>query len=232
MPQTDDDHPGDVRMFRALSSQVRTRLLELLRAEADLDAAALADRLDLHVNTVRTHLGVLEDAGLVTAEVEDRDRPGRPRRLYRATERAAPAEADHGYRFLAEVLASYLSATAPDPAAAAEEAGNAWGGHIVAKPPPFQQLNDDEAVTRLLAMLEEFGFAPQLDTDDPTRPRVRLLHCPFLDTAREHPEVVCSVHLGLMRGALAELGVNVRTEDLIPWAEPEACVAHLRVPDA
>jgi predicted ArsR family transcriptional regulator len=181
---------------------------------------------------VRTHLGVLEDAGLVVAEVEDRNRPGRPRLLYRATERGAPADDDHGYRFLAEVLASYISATAPDPAAAAEEAGSAWGSHVVAKPPPFQRLGSHEVVERLVAMLDEFGFAPQVDHDDPERPRVLLHRCPFLDTASAHPEVVCSVHLGLMRGALAELGADVRTEDLIPWAEPEVCVAHLRMPSS
>jgi predicted ArsR family transcriptional regulator len=230
MAQQGEERTDDVRVFRALSSQVRTRLLEVLRSDPRLDAAGLADRLQLHVNTVRTHLGVLEDAGLVVAEVEDRDRPGRPRRLYRATERAAPTQADSGYRFLAEVLASYLSATAPDPAAAAEEAGSAWGGHVVDKPPPFQRLDSGEAVQRLMAMLDEFGFAPQLDGTDAQQPRVLLHRCPFLDTARANPEVVCSVHLGLMRGALAELGVDVRTEDLIPWAEPEVCVAHLRMP--
>jgi predicted ArsR family transcriptional regulator len=231
MPQQ-DDRAEDVRVFRALSSRVRTRLLEVLRGEPGLDAAGLSERLDLHVNTVRTHLGVLEDAGLVVAEVEDRNRPGRPRLLYRATERGAPADDDHGYRFLAEVLASYISATAPDPAAAAEEAGSAWGSHVVPKPPPFQRLGSDEVVERLVAMLDEFGFAPQVDEDDPERPRVLLHRCPFLDTASAHPEVVCSVHLGLMRGALAELGADVRTEDLIPWAEPEVCVAHLRLPSS
>ena len=230
MPKQDHDRTEDVRVFRALSSQVRTRLLDVLRGEPGLDAAALADRLDLHVNTVRTHLGVLEDADLVVSEVEDRDRPGRPRRLYRATERGAPADDDHGYRFLAEVLASYISATAPDPAAAAEEAGSAWGSHVVPKPPPFRRLDNEEVLERLVAMLDEFGFAPQVDEDDPARPRVLLHRCPFLDTASAHPEVVCSVHLGLMRGALAELGADVRTEDLIPWAEPEVCVAHLRLP--
>jgi predicted ArsR family transcriptional regulator len=232
--EQDEPRSGDVRVFRALSSPVRSRLLDVLRAEPDLDAAGLAERLDLHVNTVRTHLGVLEEAGLVAVEVEARDRPGRPRQLYRATQRGAPDEADRGYRFLAEVLASYLSATAPDPAAAAEEAGTAWGSHVVATPPPFARLGDDEAVARLVAMLDELGFAPQLASvaDDPSRPRVLLHRCPFLDTAREHPDIVCSVHLGLMRGALTELGVDVRTEDLIPWAEPEVCVAHLRLPDA
>lgn len=219
-------------VHRALSSPVRSRLLELLRDEPDLDTAALADRLELHINTVRTHLNVLEEAGLVEAVVEERARPGRPRLLYRAVgddQHPAPAADDAGYRFLASILASYLGAAFEDTSAAAEQAGQAWGGFVVDKPAPFTKLDPGEAVDRLVAMLDEFGFAPELDDQDPDAPGIVLRRCPFLDVAREHQEVVCSIHLGLMRGALDELGVDVQARDLIPWAQPDACVAHLQV---
>lgn len=226
------DDARDRRVHRALASGVRTRMLEVLRGEPDLDVAALAERLDLHVNTVRTHLGVLEDAGLVAAVVEERDRPGRPRRLFRATpaaEAAPPLADDRGYRFLAGVLAGYLDATADDAAAAAEEAGAAWGRHVVESPAPFQRVAPTEAVDRLLELQREFGFEPRLLDTDTEQPRVLLRRCPFLDVAREHPDVVCSVHLGLLRGALAELEVDVTAQDLLPWARPDGCLASLRV---
>lgn len=219
----------DERMFRALSSGVRTRLLALLRAEPDLDAAGLAERLGLHVNTVRTHLGVLEEAGLVVSEEETRDRPGRPRRLYRASDVALPGAGDGGYRLLAEVLAGYLHVSAPEPAAAGEEAGRAWGAHAVSRPAPFTGGGADDALRRLTAMLDDLGFAPALDPEDGGRPRIVLGRCPFGDVARAHEDVVCAVHLGLMRGALAELGTDVEVVDLLPWVEPDRCVAHLQV---
>lgn len=224
---------SDARVHRALSSRARTRLLEVLREEPGLDAARLADRLDLHVNTVRAHLAVLEEADLVTAEAEEqRGRPGRPRILYRASDPPAAAGVadDRGYRFLAGVLASYLGAIAPDGAAAGEQAGAAWGRFVVDRPAPFSEVGPDEAVAELRDLLREFGFQPTLDTTDPHAPRLVLHRCPFLEVAREHQDVVCSVHLGLMRGALEALGVDVEVDDLIPWAEPDACVSHLRVP--
>lgn len=224
--------PPDVRIHRALASPVRVRLLEVLRSEPDLDAAAAAERLGLHVNTVRTHLGVLQDAGLVEPLVEERDRPGRPRLRYRVTGHAqdtTPLGDDRGYRFLAAVLASYLGASTIDTTRAAEQAGTAWGGYLVDKPAPFTEVAPAAALDRLVAMLAELGFAPQLDDRDPAAPRVLLRRCPFLDVAREHEDVVCSVHLGLMRGALAELGADIQAEGLIPWAEPDACVAHLQI---
>lgn len=223
---------AEQQVYRALASPVRNRLLEVLRDEADLDAATLAERLGLHVNTVRAHLNLLEDAGLVDAAAEDRDRPGRPRRLYRARADeppSAPGDEGGGYRFLAAILASYLNASGDDGSAAAEQAGRAWGGFVIDEPAPFSRLDPEEGMNRLVAMLEEVGFAPELVREDDASPRLLLRRCPFLEVAREHPEVVCAVHLGLMRGALDELGVDVQAQELIPWAQPDGCVAHLHL---
>lgn len=223
-----DERPSALRMHRALASPVRNRLLELLEREPDLDAPTLADRLALHVNTVRSHLGVLEEAGLVTPVPEARDRPGRPRLLYRVVPAGERPDADDdgAYRFLAEVLASYLDATSDDAAQAAERAGHAWGGFSIAEPPPFEALSTTGAFDRLVEMLDEMGFDPALEpVTDGARQRLALRRCPFLSVAKAHPDVVCSVHLGLMRGAIDRLGADVEVEDLVPWARPDACVS-------
>jgi predicted ArsR family transcriptional regulator len=46
------------------------------------------------------------------------------------------------------------------------------------------------------------------------------------DLARRYGEVVCAAHLGLVRGALEELGARVRA-DLVPWVEPTMCLVDL-----
>ena len=64
---------------RALAEPSRARILETLAAAGEpLDAAKLAERVGLHPNTVRWHLGVLADAGFVTSSPEPPTRPGRP----------------------------------------------------------------------------------------------------------------------------------------------------------
>lgn len=224
--------PSDDHVHRALASPVRRRLLERLRAsEQPVDVFGLAEGSGLHVNTVRGHLSVLEEAHLVASEAEQRDRVGRPRLVYRPTRRGTEelTPSEGGYRFLAGVLASYLSASAAAPRAAAEEAGTEWGRHLVEGPAPFQSFEPREAIDRVVEMLDEFGFAPQLEVTDESAPKVLLHRCPFLDVAREHQDVVCSVHLGLMRGALDELGVQVEAGDLRPFVEPDLCVADLQV---
>lgn len=221
---------GDVH--RALSSPVRRRLLERLQAVPDpQDVRVLADSLELHPTTVRSHLAILVDAGLAFARAEDRNRVGRPRLLYAATAAGTTTSttSGDGYRLLAGMLASYLSAAAGDSEAAGEDAGRAWGRHLVEGPAPFQTLQPTEAIERVMDLLDGFGFAPELDGADERAPTILLHRCPFLDVAREHQDVVCSLHLGLMRGALDELGVQVQARDLRPFVQPDLCVADLQV---
>src|SRR3989337_955761 len=67
-------------LHRALSDPSRLRILEVLEeAEAPLDARELGARVGLHFNTVRSHLRVLAEAGLVPSARERGPRPGRPR---------------------------------------------------------------------------------------------------------------------------------------------------------
>jgi predicted ArsR family transcriptional regulator len=53
-----------------------------------------------------------------------------------------------------------------------------------------------------------------------------LRRCPFYDLAEQHPEVVCSVHKGLVEGALDELGSDLDVE-LTPFVEPNVCLVAL-----
>ena len=215
-------------MHGALSSPARVRLLDLLRGSEDgRDVRSLAGAMDLHVNTVRAHLNVLADAGLVAVAPEDRDRPGRPRMLYRTTDAAARSVGDSSYRMLAEMLSGLVSTSVDDPAEAAIRAGEAWGRWMTDGPQPFRSVTDEDGVRRVVEMLDDLGFAPE-----PSDRTIDLRRCPFVDVARDHEQVVCSLHLGLIRGVLDELGVDVRATELRPLVEPDLCVAHLEVGSA
>ena len=91
---------------------------------------------------------------------------------------------------------------------------------------PFRRVDAASATQQLVETLDDFGFAPEAVTTG--RGRQVLLHrCPFRDTAEEHRDVVCAVHLGLMRGMLAELDAPVDAKRLDPFAAPNLCVTRL-----
>jgi predicted ArsR family transcriptional regulator len=52
---------------------------------------------------------------------------------------------------------------------------------------------------------------------------VRLTTCPLLEAAHRFPDVVCGVHLGIVRAALEEYGGDPTRSELLPFAEPGAC---------
>ena len=74
-------------------------------------------------------------------------------------------------------------------------------------------------------MLRRTGFAPEKGADG----LILLRHCPFGPLAREHTDVVCGAHLGLIQGTLDRVSPGSRAE-LIPFAEPGICVTRLSAP--
>ena len=135
------------------------------------------------------------------------------------------------YRLLAEMLTSLIVGTMPEPGSAAEEAGREWGAYLTEQPPPYQRLTDEEALAKLTAIMEELGFAPQVEADGGGKYRLCLRQCPFREVAEHHQDVICSLHLGLMRGALARTLAPVTADRLDPFVKPSLCVARLTARD-
>jgi predicted ArsR family transcriptional regulator len=233
--------PIDSRTHRVLAGVSRVAVLQALRAGAgSLDVQAIAEQVGLHTNTVRSHLDQLMDAGLVESAVQERTTPGRPRLLFRAT--ATPgAGAEGSYKVLAEVLASGIRDGEPAPGAVAAQAGRRWGqslerqGGASAEP-----LDSGRAIDRIVALLDDVGFAPRVSNATAARTLsgdpgdaaggatvIELHRCPFYDIAREHTDVVCAVHLGLIQGALDQMQAPPSTVRIEPFVRRDLCLVHM-----
>ncbi len=210
--------------------QSRALVLQLLRAAGSpLLVKEISDRTGLHPNTARFHLDGLVELGLATREPEPRPTPGRPSMTYQAAEGGGPA-GGRRYRLLAEMLTSLIAGTMPEPGKAAVAAGREWGAYLAEQPLPYQRPGAGEAIEKLAAIMEELGFAPQAVADGKQH-RLCLHQCPFREVAQRHQDVVCSLHLGLMEGALAQMRAPVTADQLEPFAEPSLCIAHLTARD-
>lgn len=200
---------------------------ELRAARSPLGAQAVAERVGVHVNTARFHLDALVEAGLAVRAAKTREARGRPSITYQAVAGSDAAGLRH-YRLLAEMLASLIAGMMAEPGKAAVQAGRAWGRHLTEGPLPFRRLDAGEAIAALTATLAEIGFAPQSVVKG-TRRQILLHDCPFREVAQDYQDVVCSLHLGLMQGALAQMKAPVTAQRLQPFAEPGLCIAHLAV---
>jgi len=204
----------------------RAQVLEVLReAGTSLSIGQIAERLGVHVNTVRFHLGTLVGTGQVERMATLGGLPGRPPQLFRAKEGMDPGGPRH-YRLLAELLAAGLAA-GPDPYRRAIQAGRDWGrGQASSVAGSAGSLEPGAAVEQLTAMLDDMGFAPQpIAAGDGTS--IALRHCPFLELAVDRAEVVCPIHLGLMQGAMQAWDSALIVDRLEAFVEPGLCLAHL-----
>lgn len=240
------------------SGTSRSQVLQTLRQSPEaLGIRELSERVGLHANTVRFHLEHLVEQRLVERSTIPSGGRGRPRSAYVAAAQPGAREDQRSYRLLAQILAGFVADTVDDPAQEARKVGASWGNHLTAEPASRAGGGDpatgsDEAVDNLMRLLDEVGFAPEMDRSadhhGPESPestgstgstgsadgahrsgpdRIRVHHCPFLEVATEHPEVVCSIHLGLMQGALAKMRAPVVIERLLPFAEPSQCIAEI-----
>ncbi len=188
----------------------------------------VADQLGVHPNTVRFHLDSLLGDGQVEQVEADRKGPGRPPLMFQAVRQMDRGGPRH-YRMLAEILAMGFAADA-DPTAKAVAAGRAWGHRAESEgesgPEPAAS-SAEEAIERLVDVLDDLGFAPEVRSSDEGQ-QVGLRHCPFLELAETPNNVVCPVHLGLMQGALETWSAPVTVDRLEPFVEPDLCLAHLK----
>jgi predicted ArsR family transcriptional regulator len=237
---------GPTARHRALAHPSRVQLFEMLQERPEgLGVTELAQRSGLHPNTVRVHLDKLTEAGMVAGEPVRRGGRGRPSIRYRAAE---PPEGDR-YRVLASMLVTALTTGDRDgPSLAAETAGRRWGQrHAAVSQAAVSQAAVSQAADVAQAgavsqagasgdamgprrsapeaatvVFDQLGFAPVRDGD-----RIVLHECPYRDLAAQHPDVICGLHLGLLRGVLDGHGVAGDDAWLDPFVTPTRCVAGL-----
>ncbi len=209
------------------------RRLEVLRvlkeSPTPLTIQEIAEQLTVHVNTVRFHLDTLVANGQVERiEGSRRTTTGRPPLAFRPAAGMDPT-GPRSYRLLAELLVRGMAAD-PDARVRAVESGRDWGRTQCTAERSRARKSAAGAVVELVEMLDEIGFEPELLDGRPRRGRpaqVAVRNCPFLELTADGSDLVCSIHLGLMLGALEAWQAPVTVSDLEPFAESGLCRVRL-----
>lgn len=212
------------RVQRSGLGPARADVLDHLRhAEQAEPLAAIAEAVQLSPSTTRFHLDALVRDGLVVRATDKPSGAGRPRALYRAGTVPVPdATEAAAYQGLAGALVRQLVSVA-DAAEHAEAAGFAWGSELAA------ERGDLQGVDRIVDLLGELTYRPAVVGNPPEA--IEMRPCPFKDLLAIDAAVVCRLHLGLMRGLVAD-DPEVRVAELEPWVTPTTCIARLERHDA
>ena len=208
----------------------RTHIIRLLRdAKEALTVDQVAQKVGLPTSAVRYHLESLADAGLASREAQARTTPGRPKVAYRGVLPNQTHEREQGFRLLAETIAVAIASSNANAGEWMYRVGREWGRQLMGRAATDSPLDDEAIVTRLVDKLDALWFAPELVDGDP--PKLVLYNCPFLDSTRRYPQVICQLHAGMINGALEEMSSNYRLTHLTIQAG-HRCDGHLAHPPA
>ena len=188
-------------LLKALGDNTRYAIyLELARSPLPLSTAEVGEALDLHVNTVRPHLERMREVGLLEVRSEATGGVGRPHHLYSLAADAPSLGLEPSpFPVLARMLLEAAAAADLEPGDlvdAGAEQGRSDGRQWQAGADPFEALVAEQA---------RLGFDPEV-VDGDEGAVMAFAHCPFRSLAEEHPDLVCSLHCGLVHGLLDELG--------------------------
>lgn len=230
---TDDTTGAPVRLdvLKALGDNTRYALyVQLVRSPRPLSTAELAERLDLHVNTVRPHLERMRDVGLLDLEIDARGGVGRPQHRYSV---AATAPSLGIEPPVVPMLASMVMRLAERLGASGDDA--AAVGHGQGRADARRYDDAPSSIEALVAELDRWGFDPLVTEgagdDDAV---VGFGHCPFQTFAESNPEIVCSLHRGLVEGFVDTMG-DARVEEFCTLVDRTPCqvaisARHVAVP--
>lgn len=199
--------PADLRLeARALGDATRYRLFRyIVEAAGPVGVDELTAHVRLNHNAVRQHLAMLKEVGLVTEETEQRDRPGRPRLLYRQHPEVAERWGAPGsYAWLAGLLSAAIRRR-QHPRQAGRQDGHRRAAEISGPGDPADLMELE---------LSRRGFRP-VRAEPGRRVEFTLGRCPFAEVAAADPGTVCQLHLGLAEGLTEGLG-QLRVEQLTP----------------
>lgn len=211
---------------RTLSTERRLILTLIRRKKMPVRVQAVANELRLHENTVREHLdGLVLSHHARRISIPSIGR-GRPSYGYEAlNDFISQVEPEaREYASLAMVLAKQLALTKGNTKANAVSAGEEWA-KVFRSSEIHSSLRPLQVRKRLIEVLTSLGFSPK---SHPRKNLIRLETCPLLAAAREEPDVICSVHLGLIRGLVAQSGMKAGDVKLTQFAERGSC--HLTLP--
>ena len=191
-------------LFKTLGDNTRYAIfLELAHAAKPLTTAEIADTIDLHPNTVRPHLERMRDTGLIDVEVGGRGEIGRPQHRYSL---AADAPSLGLEPPVMPVLARMVLSMAERLGAGPDDAESV--GATEGRSRALAYRASPSTLEAIVSDLDLLGFDPVVsDTDDdPDAALIAFANCPFGDLATAHPDLVCSLHRGLVAGFVDEMG--------------------------
>lgn len=180
----------------------RQKILELMKSRGELTVEQLSEALQLTTVTIRHHLDVLRDEGLIDEPVvRHRTSPGRPQYAYKLTDKAADYF-PKAYDSLANNLIAWIKQGSSQ-----DQVNAAFDGvakrFLADAPRPIPGESIENRMARAVEYLNGKGYVAHWEQTDEGY-WLHTRNCPFLAVAGSHEEL-CGVDFVMMTHLLGEI---------------------------
>ncbi len=172
----------------------------------------------VHRTVARSHLEKLARAGLVVMGTRRNPRGGRPAKVYSPSSARLDVQLPpRRYEALSVLLVRLAAGLDGRSASLAADVGYQYGREVaagLADGRPASGGGPD--LEGIAAYLRGTGCGPLITVRDDRAVVVEVSNCLYLEVARDHPEVVCSLCGGVLRGLLGvEPAAHRRTASIV-----------------
>ncbi|MEN2740564.1 helix-turn-helix domain-containing protein [Microbacterium sp. X-17] len=193
--------PRRAHDFRGLTQPTRIRLLRAVQRVPGRRAGELASECGIPLNTVRDHLRVLEDEGLIRGETVQVGSRGRPPIVFHPVRESSTNAAASARVAGAEVRGRMLRAVTRTDA-------------------PELEADAVHQLDVLYEHLDDAGLDPHVDEDALS---FELAPCRYHDMIDEDRALICGVHANLVADVLQHTRGPLRLDRLEPFVTAHQC---------
>lgn len=187
----------------------RAVYIAIRESTGSMSTAGIAELFDIHPNVARHHLDKLAGDGYLDVthrRPNGRTGPGagRPAKYYAVSSKQIDVHfPTHRHDVLSDMLVRIIDRIAPDDIReVAEAVGAEVGRELAGEIGSPDDTGYEGAVKAVVRAMTGIGFGVSSDV---AGQRLLMSHCPFGETAAAHPEVVCSLDRGMVRGLMGSL---------------------------
>ena len=202
--------PNTLKLTNALADETRYSVYQyIVKQVQSVNVQQIAEQFGIHPNVARLHLTKLNEAKLITSELLNNKKGGRPARIYTLAEQpihlSFPKQENH---LLLEWLLELVEAMGTE---ALEKAQNIsyTSGHTSIQESLLADQNFDQRIELLSAAALSVGYIPNIvQKENKQIITFSIFNCPHKGHLANHPHIICSIHESFLKGQFDALFPN------------------------
>ncbi|MFJ7826781.1 helix-turn-helix transcriptional regulator [Psychrobacillus sp. NPDC096623] len=224
--------PNTLKLTNALADETRYSIyLYIVEQIQPVNVQQIAEQFSIHPNVARLHLTKLDESKLITSELLNNKKGGRPARIYKLPDKpiylSFPKQENH---LLLEWLLELVETMGTEALDKAKNICYASGRNSIQNSSIASQ-SFDQKIELLAAAALSIGYIPKIETiEDKQIITFSIFNCPFKGQLSTHPHIVCIIHEAYLTGQFDALFPNseiVQLESKLNHCSN--CVYHVEV---